>query len=59
MDPFNARGTYWSTRDDYTFEFTPFTMEEVHLKAPSFEEIYREYPNVKAYWLYWRSLAPK
>lgn len=59
MDPFNARGTYWSTRDDYTFEFTPFTMEEVHLKAPSFEQIYKEYPNVKAYWLYWRSLAPK
>ncbi|MCL2671406.1 MAG: hypothetical protein FWF10_05165 [Clostridiales bacterium] len=59
MDPFNARGTYWSTRDDYTYEFTPFTKEEVNLKAPDFELIYSQYPNVKSYWIYWRSLAPK
>lgn len=56
LDPFNARGTYWSTRNDFLFDKTPYTKEEVNLKSPDFAEIYENYPNVKAYWLYWRSL---
>ncbi|MDL2235321.1 hypothetical protein LJC07_04105 [Christensenellaceae bacterium OttesenSCG-928-L17] len=58
LDHLNARGTYWSTRSDYQFDATPFTAEEVNLKSPDFNEIYAFYPNVKSYWLYWRSLAP-
>ena len=59
LEPFAARGTYWSTRDDYVFDTTPYTAEEVNLKSPDFDEIYACYPNVKSYWLYWRSLAAK
>ncbi|MDR0841779.1 MAG: hypothetical protein LBN26_10440 [Christensenellaceae bacterium] len=58
LEPLNARGTNWSVRDDYTFTNTPFTLEEVNLKSPDFDKIYNYYPNVKSYWLYWRSLAP-
>jgi hypothetical protein len=56
LDPLNARGTYWSSRDDVVFDKTPYTLEQVNLKNPDFEEIYGWYPDVKAYWLYWRSL---
>ncbi|HOG01176.1 MAG: hypothetical protein BWY35_00188 [Firmicutes bacterium ADurb.Bin248] len=54
---FDATGK-WSIRDDFDFTATAITKEEVNLKSPDFEEIYGIYPNVKAYWIYWRSLAP-
>lgn len=57
LGAFNTVGK-WSIRDDFTFDKTPYTVEEVNLKDPDFELIYNFYPNVKAYWIYWRSLAP-
>ncbi len=54
---FNTVGK-WSIRDDFVFDKTPYTIDEVNLKAPDFVEIYSYYPDVKAYWIYWRSLAP-
>ncbi|MDR1765139.1 MAG: hypothetical protein LBR77_03425 [Lachnospiraceae bacterium] len=48
----------WSIRDDYAFEKTPYTREEVNLISPDFSEIYAFYPNVQAYWTFWRSKAP-
>ena len=47
----------WSIRDDVTYTKAAKTAEEVNLTSPNFEEIYNNYPNVKAYWTYWRSLA--
>lgn len=47
----------WSVRDDVTYSKAAKTAEEVNLTTPDFEEIYANYPNVKAYWTYWRSLA--
>ena len=47
----------WSIRDDVTYTKAAKTAEEVNLTSPDFEEIYNNYPNVKAYWTYWRSLA--
>ena len=49
----------WSIRDDVTYEKNPKSMEEVKLTEPDFDKIYENYPNVKAYWIYWRSLATK
>ncbi|HWP21696.1 MAG TPA: hypothetical protein VN417_03045 [Candidatus Cryosericum sp.] len=57
LNAFNAIGK-WSIRDDFVFDQTPYTAEEVNLKNPDFEDIYSFYPDVKAYWIYWRSLAP-
>lgn len=57
LNAFNAIGK-WSIRDDFVFDKTPYTAEEVNLKNPDFEDIYSFYPDVKAYWIYWRSLAP-
>ena len=54
---FNAIGK-WSIRDDFVFDKTPYSAEEVNLKNPDFADIYGYYPDVKAYWIYWRSLAP-
>ncbi len=54
---FNQVGK-WSVRDDYIYDKTPYSIEETNLKNPDFEEIYSFYPDVKAYWIYWRSLAP-
>ncbi len=54
---FNTIGK-WSIRDDFVFDKTPYSIEEVNLKDPDFEDIYGYYPDVKAYWIYWRSLAP-
>jgi len=54
---FNRIGK-WSIRNDFIFEKTPYTSEEVNLKNPDFEVIFSFYPDVKAYWIYWRSLAP-
>ena len=50
---------HWSMRDDYEMVKTPMTKEEVGLKDPDFAGIYDLYPNVKAYWTYWHSLAPQ
>ncbi|MCQ2443512.1 MAG: extracellular solute-binding protein [Oscillospiraceae bacterium] len=47
----------WSVRDDVSYTKAARTAEEVILTSPDFEEIYNNYPNVKAYWTYWRSLA--
>ena len=54
---FNTIGK-WSVRDDFVFDKTPYSIDEVNLKNPDFEDIYSFYPDVKAYWIYWRSLAP-
>ena len=53
---FDKRGS-WSVRDDVTFVKNGFTVEEVKLTEPDFDQIYAIYPNVTAYWKYWRSLA--
>ena len=58
LSAFNALGK-WSVRDDVIFDQTPYSAEEVNLKSPDFEEIYQIYPDVKAYWIYWRSFAPR
>lgn len=54
---FNSIGK-WSIRDDFVFDKTPYSAEQVILKNPDFADIYGYYPDVKAYWIYWRSLAP-
>ena len=54
---FNAIGK-WSIRDDFVFDKTPYSAEEVNLKNPDFADIYSFYPDVKAYWIYWRELSP-
>ena len=53
---FDKRGT-WSVRDDISYVKNGFSIEEVNLTEPDFDEIYSIYPNVTAYWKYWRSFA--
>lgn len=53
---FDKRGS-WSVRDDVTYEKNGYTVEEVVLTEPNFDEIYNMCPNVTAYFKYWRSLA--
>ncbi len=53
---FDKRGA-WSVRDDVVFTKSEMTAAEVHLTTPNFEKVYVTYPNVKAYWTYWRGLA--
>ena len=48
----------WSVRDDVEFTKTPYVDTDVNLKSPDFEKIYAFYPNVQAYWKYWRDKAP-
>lgn len=57
LSAFNSIGR-WSVRDDFIFDKTPYTSEEVNLKSPDFADIYDIYPDVKAYWIFWRNLAP-
>lgn len=57
LNAFNSIGK-WSVRDDFVFDKTPYSIEEVILKSPDFTDIYNYYPDVKAYWIYWRSLSP-
>lgn len=57
FEAFNTLGK-WSVRNDFEFDKTPYSIEEVNLKSPDFEDIYNFYPDVKAYWIYWRSLSP-
>lgn len=56
LTAFSSTGK-WSVRDDFAFDKTPISADEVNLKSPDFEDIYQIYPDVKAYWIYWRSLA--
>ena len=53
---FDKRGS-WSVRDDVTYVKNGFTVEQVHLTEPDFDRIYAMYPNVTAYFKYWRSLV--
>ena len=46
---------HWSVRDDVVYKKSGITYEEVNLKAPDYENIYKNYPNVKAYWNLWNS----
>lgn len=46
---------HWSVRDDVTYQKSGISYEEVNLRAPDYSEIYRNYPNVKAYWNLWNS----
>ena len=46
---------HWSVRDDVPYQKSGISYEEVNLRAPDYSEIYRNYPNVKAYWNLWNS----
>ncbi len=46
---------HWSVRDDVEYKKSGITYEEVNLTAPDYENIYKNYPNVKAYWNLWNS----
>ena len=46
---------HWSVRDDVEYRKSGITYEEVNLTAPDYESIYKNYPNVKAYWNLWNS----
>ena len=46
---------HWSIRDDVEYKKSGITYEEVNLTAPNYEQIYANYPNVKAYWNLWNS----
>lgn len=56
LESLDATGK-WSIRDDFEFTSTTISREEANLKSPDFLDIYDQYPNVKAYWIYWRQLA--
>ena len=46
---------HWSARDDVEYKKSGITYDEVNLTAPDYENIYKNYPNVKAYWNLWNS----
>ena len=46
---------HWSVRDDVEYKKSGITYDEVNLTAPDYENIYKNYPNVKAYWNLWNS----
>lgn len=46
---------HWSVRDDVLYQKSGISYEEVNLRTPDYSEIYRNYPNVKAYWNLWNS----
>ncbi|MBR0508470.1 MAG: extracellular solute-binding protein [Clostridia bacterium] len=46
---------HWSVRDDVVYNKSGIAYEEVNLTAPNYNEIYANYPNVKAYWNLWNS----
>ena len=46
---------HWSVRDDVEYKKSGITYAEVNLTAPDYENIYKNYPNVKAYWNLWNS----
>lgn len=46
---------HWSVRDDVVYKKSGIAYEDVNLTAPNYNEIYANYPNVKAYWNLWNS----
>ena len=44
---------HWSIRNDVEYKKSGISYEEVNLTAPNYEQIYANYPNVKAYWNLW------
>jgi iron(III) transport system substrate-binding protein len=46
---------HWSVRDDVEYKKSGITYDAVNLTAPDYENIYKNYPNVKAYWNLWNS----
>lgn len=46
---------HWSVRDDIEYKKSGIAYEDVNLTAPNYNEIYANYPNVKAYWNLWNS----
>ncbi len=46
---------HWSVRDDVEYKKSGIAYDEVNLTAPDYENIYKNYPNVKAYWNLWNS----
>ena len=46
---------HWSVRDDVEYKKSGIAYEDVNLTAPNYNEIYSNYPNVKAYWNLWNS----
>ena len=46
---------HWSVRDDVVYKKSGITYEEVNLTSPNYADIYKNYPNVKAYWTLWNS----
>ena len=53
-DVFDKLG-HWSVRSDVTYTKSGVNFEEVGLTAPNYEQVYANYPNVKAYWNLWNS----
>ena len=52
LNVFNTIGR-WSVRDDFIFEKSPYSIEEVNLKSPDFEDIYSYFLSVTSYWTKW------
>jgi iron(III) transport system substrate-binding protein len=52
LSVFNTIGR-WSVRDDFVFEKSPYSIEEVNLKSPDFEDIYSYFLSVTSYWTKW------
>ena len=47
---------HWSVRSDIVYEKSGIEFEDVGLKAPDYEQVYANYPNVKAYWTLWANM---
>ena len=58
LSVFNTIGR-WSVRDDFVFEKSPYSIEEVNLKSPDFEDIYSYFLSVTSYWTKWSSKRGK
>ena len=58
LNVFNTIGR-WSVRDDFAFEKSPYTIEEVNLKSPDFEDIYSYFLSVTSYWTKWSAMRKK
>ena len=52
LSVFNTIGR-WSVRDDFEFGKSPYSIEEVNLKSPDFEDIYSYFLSVTSYWTKW------
>ncbi len=58
LSVFNTIGR-WSVRDDFVFEKSPYSIEEVNLKSPDFEDIYSYFLSVTSYWTKWSAMRKK